>query len=116
MLWPFSNIVEKSWIADAGLRAGVAGASASRRPWQIEETDACFILRDANGRALAYCDAAACSPATRHGGIAANIARIRHWSIASLPHSAPHICRGLRKSGMAQCGLATIIESWLSSV
>jgi hypothetical protein len=32
----------------------------------------------------------------------------RHWSIASLPHSAPHICRGLRKSGMAQCGLATI--------
>ena len=27
MLWPFSNIVEKSWIADAGLRAGVAGAS-----------------------------------------------------------------------------------------
>ena len=78
MLWPFSNIVEKSWIADAGLRAGVAGASASRRPWQIEETDACFILRDANGRALAYCDAAACSPATRHGGIAANIARIRH--------------------------------------
>ena len=76
MLWPFSNIVEKSWIADAGLRAGVARASASRRPWQIEETDACFILRDANGRALAYCDAAACSPATRHGGIAANIARI----------------------------------------
>ena len=40
----------------------------------------------------------------------------RHWSIASLPHSAPHICGGLRKSGMAQCGLATIIESWLSSV
>jgi len=27
MLWPFSNIVEKSWIADAGLRAGVGGAS-----------------------------------------------------------------------------------------
>ena len=30
MLWPFSNIVEKSWIADAGLRAGVAGASPLR--------------------------------------------------------------------------------------
>ena len=44
MLWPFSNIVEKSWIADAGLRAGVA---RRRFPplWQIEETDACFIVR-----------------------------------------------------------------------
>jgi hypothetical protein len=27
MLWPFSNIVEKSRIANAGLRAGVASAS-----------------------------------------------------------------------------------------
>jgi hypothetical protein len=23
-------------------------------PWMIEETDACFIVRDANGHALAY--------------------------------------------------------------
>jgi hypothetical protein len=23
-------------------------------PWSIEETDACFIVRDANGQALAY--------------------------------------------------------------
>jgi hypothetical protein len=30
---------------------------AARRfppPWSAEETDACFIVRDANGRALAY--------------------------------------------------------------
>ena len=30
---------------------------SSRRfppPWTIEETDACFIVRDANGQALAY--------------------------------------------------------------
>jgi hypothetical protein len=30
---------------------------SSRRfppPWSIEETDACFIVRDANGQALAY--------------------------------------------------------------
>jgi hypothetical protein len=24
------------------------------RPWSVEETDACFIVRDANGQALAY--------------------------------------------------------------
>jgi hypothetical protein len=23
-------------------------------PWPVEETDACFIVRDANGQALAY--------------------------------------------------------------
>jgi hypothetical protein len=23
-------------------------------PWRVEETDACFIVRDANGHALAY--------------------------------------------------------------
>ena len=23
-------------------------------PWTVEETDACFIVRDANGQALAY--------------------------------------------------------------
>jgi len=23
-------------------------------PWSVEETDACFIVRDANGQALAY--------------------------------------------------------------
>jgi hypothetical protein len=31
--------------------------STSRRfppPWSVEETDACFIVRDANGQALAY--------------------------------------------------------------
>ena len=30
---------------------------SSRRfppPWSVEETDACFIVRDANGQALAY--------------------------------------------------------------
>jgi hypothetical protein len=32
------------------------GASPRRfpPPWQIEETGACFIVRDANGQALAY--------------------------------------------------------------
>jgi hypothetical protein len=32
-------------------------ALMSRRfppPWSVEETDACFIVRDANGQALAY--------------------------------------------------------------
>jgi len=24
------------------------------RPWSVEETDACFIVRDSNGQALAY--------------------------------------------------------------
>ena len=28
--------------------------AASRRPGPVEETDACFIVRDANGQALAY--------------------------------------------------------------
>ena len=39
----------------------VRSSSASRvpprrfpPPWTIEETDACFIVRDANGRALIY--------------------------------------------------------------
>ena len=27
---------------------------ASRRPGAVEETDACFVVRDANGQALAY--------------------------------------------------------------
>src|SRR5580692_8167640 len=29
-------------------------SAASRRPGSVEETDACFIVRDANGQALAY--------------------------------------------------------------
>ena len=45
-------------------------------PWTTEETDACFIVRDANGQALAYVyyeeDRAdgrlpVCSPATGRG-------------------------------------------------
>jgi hypothetical protein len=27
---------------------------AAPAPWRVEETDACFIVRDANGQALAY--------------------------------------------------------------
>jgi hypothetical protein len=43
-------------------------------PWSVEETDACFIVRDANGEALAYVYfeeepggdlRLTCSPATR---------------------------------------------------
>ena len=68
-------------------------------------------------RAYAYCDAAAKlltrDEARRDCGEHRPYPRLEH---RFLPHSAPHICRGLRKSGMAQCGLATIIESWLSSV
>jgi hypothetical protein len=46
-------------------------------PWSVEETDACYIVRDANGQALAYVyfeeepgrlAAAHLSPATRRGG------------------------------------------------
>jgi hypothetical protein len=29
-------------------------SAASRRPGSVEETDACFIARDADGQALAY--------------------------------------------------------------
>jgi hypothetical protein len=43
----FQQHYGKSWIADAGLRAGVGALS-------VEEPDACFIVRDANGQALAY--------------------------------------------------------------
>jgi hypothetical protein len=37
-------------------RAGLGLALMSRRfppPWSVEETDACFIVRDANGHVLA---------------------------------------------------------------
>jgi hypothetical protein len=46
-------------------------------PWTAEETDACFIVRDHNGQALAYVyfeeepgveRQPSCSPATRQGG------------------------------------------------
>ena len=30
------------------------GFGAAPAPWRVEETDACFIVRDANGQALAY--------------------------------------------------------------
>ncbi len=26
-------------------------------PWYVEETGACFVVRDSNGQALAYCQA-----------------------------------------------------------
>jgi hypothetical protein len=38
-------------------RAGLGLALMSRRfppPWSAEETDACFIVRDASGQALGY--------------------------------------------------------------
>ena len=53
-------------------------------PWSVEETDACFIVRDANGQALTYVyfeevpgRRAAAKLLTRDGArrIAANIAR-----------------------------------------
>jgi hypothetical protein len=54
-------------------------------PWSVEETDACFIVRDANGHALAYVyfeeepgRRAATRPMTRDEArrIAANIAKL----------------------------------------
>jgi hypothetical protein len=36
---------------------GVGSAIVPRRfppPWTVEELDACFVVRDANGRALSY--------------------------------------------------------------
>jgi hypothetical protein len=36
------------------LSPSMPAARRSPPPWQIEETDACFIVRDANGQALAY--------------------------------------------------------------
>ena len=56
-------------------------------PWSVEETDACFIVRDHNGQALAYTYFEATkgpevarrrtsSPATKPGAFAANIAKL----------------------------------------
>ena len=53
-------------------------------PWSVEETDACYIVRDKNGRALAYvyfgesAGRAAAKPLTRDEArrIAANIAKL----------------------------------------
>ena len=56
-----------------------------------------------------------CSPATRQAGLRRN----RPYSAIENSFSAA-LCASylprIAKSGMAQCGLATIIESWLSSV
>jgi hypothetical protein len=45
----------------SGFARAPSSTSAARRrlrefppPWSVEETDACFIVRDANGQALAY--------------------------------------------------------------
>jgi hypothetical protein len=69
-------------------RSGLGLALMSRRfppPWSVEETDACFIVRDANRQALAYvyCEEepgrrAAAKLLTRDGArrIAANIAKL----------------------------------------
>ena len=43
-------------------------ALMSRRfppPWTVEETDACFIVRDANGQALAYQGVTCGNPVTK---------------------------------------------------
>ena len=34
--------------------ASLDPAIAEIGPWSVDETDACFIVRDANGQALAY--------------------------------------------------------------
>jgi hypothetical protein len=49
-------------------------------PWSVEELDACFVLRDANGETLAYvyCEEAAAKLLTKDKArrIAANIAKL----------------------------------------
>jgi hypothetical protein len=59
--------------------------AASPPPWSVEETAPCFIVRDANGQALAfvYCEdepgavpRASCSPVDEARRIAANIAKL----------------------------------------
>jgi len=44
-------------IADRGLLSHACFVMPARRfppPWSVEELDACFIVRDHNGQALAY--------------------------------------------------------------
>jgi hypothetical protein len=58
-------------------------ALAERRfppPWSVEESAACFVVRDANGQALAYvyCEEAAAKLLTRDKAqrIAVNVAKL----------------------------------------
>jgi hypothetical protein len=58
-------------------------ARAARRfppPWSVEETSACFVLRDANGEVLAYvyCEEAAVKLLSKDEArrIAANVAKL----------------------------------------
>ena len=41
-------------LATKGFDIGAMPARRFPPPWTTEETDACFIARDANGKALAY--------------------------------------------------------------
>ena len=41
-------------LATKGFDIGAMPARRFPPPWSVEETDACFIVRDANGQALAY--------------------------------------------------------------
>ena len=48
-------------------------------PWTVEELDACFVVRDANGQALAYvyCEEAAAKLLSKEARrIAVNIAKL----------------------------------------
>ena len=40
--------------ADAMIFPSCPHRAASRPPWLVDEQEACFIVRDANGQALAY--------------------------------------------------------------
>jgi hypothetical protein len=58
---------------------GLSAAPNFPPPWTVEELDACFVVRDANGQALAYayCEEAAAKFLTRDEArrIASNIAK-----------------------------------------
>jgi hypothetical protein len=54
-----ANSVRPSSVRGSKPKRVIWSQDRSRRfppPWSVEDTDACFIVRDANGQALAYCN------------------------------------------------------------